>query len=335
MTSRSSGEQRKALLQDIYQENLKLLGRPSPEPRKKTKRTAALLILSLMIGGLLFVGVGLEQMKQPVPDVPSEQFLSPEQKVRTSLNKIPDLEPDDKNPLLSSVYGLNVRTIAIDPGHGGYDPGAIGQADLTEKTLTLDLALRLERRLKAHGLNVILTRSQDINVSLRERVEYAKEQQADLFVSIHVNSLPVDTIAFIETFYFSPRADARIERLAAQENINSGYSFGQWQNDFEKINRTLKIEESRHLATYIQREMVSHMRKFNPNLQDWGARSGPFMVLMNAGVPAVLAEVTAISMPEEEQRLLNIEYREQLAIGLESGILAYISEKRNTQITTD
>jgi len=293
-----------------------------------------MILFPVLVIGILLI-IGLDQTKHSAPGISAEEVLSPEQKVRASLNQVPDVEPITGEPRLSRVYGLDVRTIAIDPGHGGHDPGAVGQTDLTEKTLTLDLALRLERRLKSHGLNVILTRRQDISVSLRQRVELVKEKQADLLVSIHINALPVDTIAFIETFYFSPRGDARVESLAARENFNAGYSFGQWQSDLEEVSQTLKTEDSRQLATHIQTALISRMRKINPNLADWGARSGPFMVLMNAGVPAVLAEVTAISMPEEEQRLMNIEYREQLAIGLESGILAYISEQKNSQTKTD
>ena len=218
-----------------------------------------------------------------------------------------------------------MNTIVLDPGHGGHDPGALGPVGLSEKTVTLDVALRLARRLKSRGYNVVLTRRQDVSVSLQQRVLDARDHEADLFVSIHVNSVPVDTLAFIETYYYSPRGDARAEALALRENFNSGYSVAQWRNSLESLGRTVRDEDSRRLATHIQNAMMSTMRKINPRIRDWGTRSGPFMVLVYTKVPAVLAEITAISMPEEEQNLLEDSYREQLAIGLESGIISYLS----------
>ena len=319
------------MLQDVYNDNQRLLGRVSATPKRKKTWSFTVLLLALMTGVVFLVSS--EELKSSDPVNSTEELLSPEQKVRASLDKVHDTEPTAEETHLSRVYGLRIRTIAIDAGHGGYDPGAVGQGGLTEKTITLDLALRLERKLKAHGLNVVLTRRKDISVSLQQRVEIAKENQADLFVSIHVNALPVDTIAFIETYYFSPRGNARVEALAARENSNAGYSIGQWENNLKELAQTVKIEESRRLATHVQSAMVSRMREVNPYLIDWGTRSGPFMVLLNADVPAILAEVTVISMPKEEQRLMDIEYREQLAIGLESGILAYISEQEVTTQT--
>ncbi len=332
MKIRRSGRQQRTVLQSVYEENQKLLGRDIVVPRKTAKQSI-LVLVSVLAVGLFFSGSEGGQIEEPANSV--EELLSPEQYVRASLNAIPDSNIVAKAPSLSRVYGLSIRTIALDPGHGGHDPGAVGPVGLTEKTLTLDLALRLERRLKAQGFNVILTRRKDISVSLQRRIELAKENQADLFVSIHVNALPVDSIAFIETYYFSPRGDARVEALAERENFNSGYSAGEWQSSLQELGQAIKIEDSRKLATSIQNSMVSKVREINPDIDDWGTRSGPFMVLMNASVPAILAEVTAISMPEEEQRLMDIEYREHLASGLESGILSYLSEEEHIQTNVD
>ncbi len=331
MRSRKSGGQRKEVLRDLYHDNQRLLGRDVVAPKRRRSWSVAVLLLTLATGGV-FLAVS-QETKSVDPASSTEVFLSPDQKVRASLEKIPNPETTDEEPLLSSIYGLGVRTIAIDPGHGGHDPGAVGQAGLTEKTVNLDLALRLEKRLKAHGFNIILTRNQDISMDLQKRVDFAKERDADLFISIHINALPVDTIAFIETFYFSPRGDARVEALAARENFNAGYSIGEWRNSLEELAQTVKIEESRKLATHVQSAMVARMSEVNPKLADWGIRSGPFMVLLNAGVPAILAEVTVISMPEEEQHLTSAEYREQLVLGLESGILSYISSQESTNTT--
>ena len=328
----NADNRKQALMRDLYEENQKLLGRDLSVPHKIKKRSAVVLLLAIMIS-LLFGSS--EETGVADPTGPVEELLSAEQQVQASLDEIRAPEPGTQPPLLSDIYGLSVKTIALDPGHGGHDPGAIGRAGLTEKTINLDLALRLEKRLRSHGFHVILTRRQDISVDLRKRIELIHQSKADLLVSIHVNALPVDTLAFIETLYFSPRANARIETLAARENYHAGYSIGQWQSSLEEVGQTMQVEDSRRLAEYVQRALVSTMREKNPNLADWGIRSGPFIVLMYTTVPAIMAEVTAISMPEEEQRLLGIDYREQLVTGLESGILAYLSRETQVQIKAD
>ncbi|MCY4000237.1 MAG: N-acetylmuramoyl-L-alanine amidase [Bacteroidetes bacterium] len=322
---KTQNRRRKSVLEEVYKDNRKLLGHDTASP--KNRRKLIMVILLLVIGSVAAFYFGMDEVSSPNPTLSSDLPPSEaEQTLRASLEHMSSLEPNQEDPSLSQIYGLNVRTIAIDPGHGGRDPGAVGPAGMYEKTLTLDLALRLERRLKAKGINVLLTRREDKTLSLRERVDFTKNNQVDLFLSLHFNALPIDTVAFIETFYFSPQGDERAQSLAAQENIGSDYSIGEWQNILDEAGQTLRIEESRKLATHIQHAMVSQMRDVNHALADWGARPGPFMVLMSSSVPAILAEVTAISMPEEEQRLIEVDYREMLAHGLEIGILTYLSE---------
>lgn len=328
MTKRRLSRQRNAVLAHVYEENQKLLGKNISVSVVTTKQSAVIIVLVLVLG-LLFGGAGEKMSEDAVHSV--EELILPEQQIRVSSETLSNVRPAQIKPSLSSVYGLNVRTIVLDPGHGGHDPGAVGQRGVTEKTLTLDLALRLEKRLRSHGFHVVLTRRKDISVSIRQRLQFVQNNQADLLVSIHLNALPVDTLAFIETFYFSPRGDSRVEALASRENYNSGYTVGQWQSNLANVEQIVKFEDSHQLATHIQSNMISKMRKINPDLADWGTRSGPFMILMNAHVPAILAEVTALSMPEEEQRLMSVEYREQLVTGLESGILAYLSERSTPQ----
>ncbi len=319
MKTRNS--RKKTVLKEVYKENQRLLGRDVATPKNRVGLIVIVLLLAVGTGSALYFG--FDQTKIVNPETTSEiQPSSAEQQIRTSNRQIASSNVTS----LSEVYGLRVRTIALDPGHGGRDPGAVGQIGLYEKTLTLDLALRLERRLKAQGLGVFLTRRDDQYLSLRERVNLVKQSDADLFISIHFNALPVDTVAFIETFYFSPRGDTRAESIAAHENSDSDYSIAEWQDRLQEAEQTLRIEESRLLASHIQEAMVAQMRDINYKLADWGARSGPFMLLLNTDVPAILAEVTAISMPEEEERLMDINYREMLAHGLEIGILSYLSQ---------
>ncbi|MYH08263.1 MAG: N-acetylmuramoyl-L-alanine amidase [Rhodothermaceae bacterium] len=332
MRSRNPGSQRRALLQGVFEDNQKLVGPPVSKQRKTTVWWSMGISLLVIVIGLMVVGVEEDGTAEPVNSV--EILTSPDQRILASQDELVASESTTDVPL-SRVYGLGVNTIVLDPGHGGHDPGALGPVGLSEKTVTLDVALRLARRLKSRGYNVVLTRRQDVSVSLQQRVLDARDHEADLFVSIHVNSVPVDTLAFIETYYYSPRGDARAEALALRENVNSGYSVAQWRNSLESLGRTVRDEDSRRLATHIQNAMVSTMRKINPRIRDWGTRSGPFMVLVYTKVPAVLAEITAISMPEEEQNLLEDDYREQLAIGLESGIISYLSAEDSPVITAD
>ncbi len=322
MRSRNPGSQRQALLRGVFEDNQKLVGHTVSKPRRTTVWWSMGISLLVIVIALMVGGVEEDGTAEPVSSV--ELLTSPDQRILASQDEIIASESATDIPL-SRVYGLDVRKIVLDPGHGGHDPGASGPVGLHEKTVTLDVALRAERRLKSRGYNVVLTRRQDVSVSLKNRVEDARAHEADLFVSIHVNSVPVDTLAFIETYYFSPRGDARAEALALRENFNAGYSIAQWQNSLEALGQTVRDEDSRRLATHIQNAMMSTMREVNPKIHDWGTRSGPFTVLLNTKVPAVLAEITAISMPEEEQNLLDDAYREQLAIGLVSGIISYLS----------
>lgn len=322
MRSRNPGSQRHALLRGVFEDNQKLVGRTVSKQRRTTAWWSMGISLLVIVIALMVGGVEEDGTAEPVNSV--ELLTSPDHRILASQDEIVASESTTDIPL-SRLYGLDVRTIILDPGHGGHDPGASGPVGLHEKTVTLDVALRAERQLKSRGYNVVLTRRQDVSVSLKNRVEDARAHEADLFVSIHVNSVPVDTLAFIETYYFSPRGDARAEALALRENFNAGYSVAQWQNSLEALGQTVRDEDSRRLAAHIQNAMMSTMREINPGIRDWGTRSGPFTVLLNTKVPAVLAEITAISMPEEEQNLLDDAYREQLAIGLVSGIISYLS----------
>ena len=261
MRSRNPGSQRRALLQGVFEDNQKLAGPPASKQRKTTVWWSMGISLLVIAIGLMVVGVEEDGTAEPANSV--EILTSPDQRILASQDEVVASESTTDIPL-SRVYGLGVRTIVLDPGHGGHDPGALGPVGLSEKTVTLDVALRLARRLKSRGYNVVLTRRQDVSVSLQQRVEDARDHEADLFVSIHVNSVPVDTLAFIETYYYSPRGDARAEALALRENFNSGYSVAQWRNSLESLGRTVRDEDSRRLATHIQNAMMSTMRKINP-----------------------------------------------------------------------
>ncbi len=230
---------------------------------------------------------------------------------------------------LTTLFGLGVRTIVIDPGHGGKDPGAIGEGGTKEKEITLDVAKRLKTLLeKQSPFTIHLTRNSDSYVSLSQRVNFTNQVGADLFISIHVNAIPEPTINTIETYYFGPPTDEKTLALAEKENAASMYSAGDFKHLIQKIGNTMKHQESIALATHIQRRLFANIRKYDRDVHNWGVKVAPFMVLLDVEAPAVLTEISCISEPEEEKKLNTAEYRESIASFIEKGIIAYLGQKQ-------
>jgi len=231
---------------------------------------------------------------------------------------------------MADLFNLKVQTIVIDPGHGGIDPGATGQRGLKEKDVTLDIARRLRDKLAASGdYRVLLTRETDRKVFLKERVAFAKLNRADLFISIHINSLPpgAGSLNYVETYYFGPHTDQRSLDLAEKENHDSDYVMGEFREVIAKIGDTLKTEESKQLASSIHTNLFNDLKRRNRDLIDAGSKTGPFMVLLGVEVPSVLVEVSCISNKAEEARLSRPEYRDSVADFLEAGIVEYLQRR--------
>ncbi len=238
---------------------------------------------------------------------------------------------------MADLFNLRIQTIVIDPGHGGIDPGATGHQGLKEKDVVLDIAKRLRDKLTSSGkYRVLLTREDDRKVYLKERVAFAKEHRADLFISIHINSLPdeVRHVNYVETYYFGPHTDQRSLDLAEQENRESDYLMGDFREVIARIGDTLKTEESKQLAGSIHRRLYSSLKRHNRDLMDARSKTGPFMVLLGVEVPSVLVEVSCISNKAEETRLSKPEYRDNVASYLETGIIEYL-EQRTDRRTID
>lgn len=228
---------------------------------------------------------------------------------------------------LAELFGLDVHTIVVDPGHGGRDPGASGPSGLAEKEVTLDVALRLRDQLRRSGrYRVLLTREQDESVSLRERVDFANAQGADLFVSLHLNALPVAEPTVVETYYFGAHSDEMAREVARAENRGSGYGLGEFRAMIEKLGDSLKYQESRRLARLIQGRLYRRLREENRDIVSWGVKSAPFVVLLGVDMPSVLAELTTLSNPREEQRLKRDAYREKIAATLAASIADYLNQ---------
>ena len=240
---------------------------------------------------------------------------------------------------VADLFDLKVQTIVIDPGHGGSDPGATGHQGLKEKDVALDIAGRLRDKLVAAGsYRVLLTREDDRKVRLKERVAFAKENHADLFISIHINSVPAEAgpVNYVETFYFGPHTDQRSLDLAEKENRDSDYVMGDFREIIARIGDTLKTEESAQLAASMHRSLYRNLKRRSGDLMDAGAKTGPFVVLLGVDVPSVLVEVSCISNKAEETRLSTPRYRDSVAGFLETGIVEYLKRRTiRTEIDGD
>jgi N-acetylmuramoyl-L-alanine amidase len=234
--------------------------------------------------------------------------------------------PRDGQQSLSRALGLKVGRIVIDAGHGGHDTGTIGPSGLMEKDLCLDVALRLGKMIEQGlpGAEVIYTRDDDTFIPLEERTNIANQAKADLFVSIHANSSPDSSARGVETYYlnFSPSSEAMA--VAARENATAQSSVHDLESLVQRIARNEKIEESRELASDIQDSLANRMQRVNKNIRNRGVRKAPFVVLIGANMPSVLAEISFISNPSDEVALAKPDGREHVAEGLYKGIEAYL-----------
>lgn len=263
----------------------------------------------------------LTRLVDPVPD-PSAAGLELADNLPQNYEA---LLPQSQVPL-AQLFGLDAKTIVIDPGHGGRDPGAIGAGGLQEKDVTLAVALLLRDRLKKHpGYRILMTRDKDVRISTRERVAFANSNKADLFISIHCNSLDKLQLNIIETYYFGAPADEESLRLAEAENQGSEYLMAEFKGMIKKIGDNFKQQESNALATSIQNTLYRHMKAADEKVVNRGTKMAPFVVLLGADMPSVLAEITCISNPEEEKKLADPEYLETFAQHLEGGIVGYLT----------
>ena len=221
----------------------------------------------------------------------------------------------------------------IDPGHGGHDPGAQGKG-LDEAELVLDVALRLEKLLeKIPGTEVILTRRTDDFVPLQERTAIANREGADLFLSIHANASANDQARGIETYFLNFANSMGAASVAARENAASGQAMGALPDFVKAIALNNKLDESRDFATEVQRAMLDRLRGSNKTLKDLGVKQAPFVVLIGAAMPSVLAEISFVTNAQEAKLLRGGAYRQRIAEALFNAIRKYqLSLKNVTKV---
>jgi N-acetylmuramoyl-L-alanine amidase len=227
---------------------------------------------------------------------------------------------------LTRALGLKIGKIVIDPGHGGHDTGTIGPRGLEEKDLVLDVSRRLGNLLEARlGAEVIYTRKDDTFIPLETRTSIANQEEADLFVSVHANSSRDPDARGVETYYLNFTSSSEALDVAARENAASDKSIHELQDLVKKIALKEKIEESQEFASDVQQSLHSGLSTKNPGLRNRGVKKAPFIVLIGANMPSILAEISFVSNPGDEHRLRTPEYRQRIAESLYHGISKYVS----------
>jgi N-acetylmuramoyl-L-alanine amidase len=225
---------------------------------------------------------------------------------------------------LTRILGLKLRRVVLDPGHGGHDNGTVGPTGLFEKVLVLDVAKRLAALIEVRlGSEVLFTRSEDEFVALEARTEFANQMKADLFLSIHANSSPIRSVSGAETFYLNFTTSRADLEVAARENASSEKSIYELKDVLAKIALKDKAQESREFAAKIQNALQSASPRGGASARNRGVKKAPFVVLIGASMPSVLAEIGFLSNTREEALLHRSDHRQRIAEALFKGVSQY------------
>ncbi|MHB2009357.1 MAG: N-acetylmuramoyl-L-alanine amidase [Acidobacteriaceae bacterium] len=234
---------------------------------------------------------------------------------------------------MARVLGLRVRRIVIDAGHGGHDSGTIGPDGVEEKDIALDVALRLGHLLQQRlGAEVIYTRRTDRFVPLEERTAIANAAHADLFLSIHANSSSDPEVRGVETYFLNFTASPDAMAVAGRENADSNRSVYELSDLVRKITLSDKIDESREFAGDVQQQLYGGLLSGNPGMKNRGVKQAPFVVLIGAQMPSILAEISFLTNPEDAAELARPTYRERLAEALYRGVAEYVDGMSGVRI---
>jgi N-acetylmuramoyl-L-alanine amidase len=264
----------------------------------------------------LFAPLNATEKNQQMADSTPEQgnWLAP---ATTASN----LQPPASGP------GHGMR-IVLDAGHGGWDMGTVGQKGLLEKDLVLDIVARLGKLVTNRlGAEVIYTRRDDTYIPLEKRTETANFAQADLFLSVHANYSDSPAARGVETYYTNTYSSARshMPDTGAPEALNV-----EWLN----VDIRGKVQQSRGFAATVQQSLYSALAVKSPELRNRGVKEASYVVLTGTTMPAILAEVSFVSSPEDEAKLESSAYRQEIAEGLYKGIAAYADTQRHVNVAS-
>ncbi len=230
----------------------------------------------------------------------------------------------DGETSLVRALGLKIGRIVIDAGHGGHDSGTLGVDGLEEKDVVLDVALRLGKILHDRlGAEIIYTRSDDTFIPLETRTAIANKAQADLFLSIHANSSSDASARGVETYYLNFTSQPDALEVAARENAVSDQSIHQLSDLVKKIALKEKIDESREFASDVETSLYGGLQKGNAGLKNRGVKKAPFVVLIGANMPSILAEISFVTNPKDARQLREPDYRQRVAESLYKGVAKY------------
>ena len=275
---------------------------------------------------------------EPKYEVQVQSQPKPKNEVRVQVQSQPKprLEQEPATPIigtkplvpesLTREFGLTAKTIVIDPGHGGKDPGAFGGGTRKERTIVLGISKKLREILTQRGYTVLMTRDTNRFIPLRDRTAFAIQHKADLFLSIHANGSKSSKARGIETYYLDVAStDKASEIIAARENVDSGYSIQELEKLLKGIIQESKSEDSRRLAGYVQQALVA-----STGAVDRGVKHARFVVLIGTNVPAVLIEAGFVSNPAEGRKLTTPAYQHKIATAIAEGVDRFLGKTHET-----
>jgi N-acetylmuramoyl-L-alanine amidase len=269
--------------------------------------------------------------------------LPPPPPLRKATERVENVKPPLKAPRaatlgsgarsMTRVLGLKVGRIVLDAGHGGHDTGTIGPNGLYEKDLVLDVTKRLGALIETRlGAEVVYTRSDDTFIGLEQRTRLANEHRADLFLSLHANSSPAQNSSGVETYYLNFTTSKEAMQVAARENASSQSTVYELKDLLQKIALQDKVDESREFAEKIQQGLYGASAKAIGRTKNRGVKKAPFVVLIGASMPSVLAEIGFVSNPRDEGLLKKGDIRQKIAEGLYKGLAQYAGTLSQFQV---
>ena len=266
-----------------------------------------------------------------VVDVRRKEKKDATDESKLALNKRPvrkgvrKAKAPEESVSLARQLGLNVKTVVIDPGHGGKDPGCNAMGGVKEKDIVLSIARLLAKSIKEKiGCEVFLTRNKDVFLPLERRTAIANMKKADLFISLHINAHRNKKIWGLETYFLNMATDERSVMVAARENATSEKNISDLQAILNDLMLNTKIKESSRLAYEVQKGMFSQVKRRYKQVKNLGVKQAPFYVLIGAEMPAILVETGFLTNRMERKRLRSKKYQESVAEGISAGVNAYI-----------